>query len=140
MSRKIRVAIIQPSGNVHFMKVRDGHRFTDDKNNRYEPPTRGDFGKVSLFGIDVEIALYQSGIPKARPAWILPSPGLTGQDLQNVDGDWLLNLVRRALEENAKLQAKEWLILIACGISVLASIASAFMTWQLQKAISALGG
>lgn len=135
MASKIRVAIVKPSGNVEFKRVVDGQRFQDSSGNRYDSPKRNDICKVNILGIDFEVALYQSGIPKARPAWILPSPGLTGQDLNNVDGDWLINLVRRALLENEKEQLKNLILMILCGVSALASIGAAIMSWSVMRAV-----
>ena len=113
-----RVVIVYPNSDTEIRHVPRGVDFQDRQGRIYKPAGVGDVLKIRVYGIDYHFALYQAGIPKPRPYWVLPSPGLSGRDLMNLEGEWIVNLLRRALMGTDKITAKDWLLIGLCGLSV----------------------
>ncbi len=133
--RKIRARIVMPDGQLVKVNVNPGADFMKG-GKRYVAPGPGDTILETLLGFSYFVALYQFGVPKPRPYWIEPSPGLTGDDFENVDGEWLPKKIREALEDK---RAQEIKMNVLIGLGFAATGAAGLAAWFAYKVMHFLG-
>src|SRR6185503_19368722 len=108
MTKKlIHAFVIYPSGFVTHRKIAPDENFELKDQTKYLAPEANQVARCRFLGKEWAIACYQHNTPKARPFWTEPSPGLTAADFQNIDGEWLVTMLRRAMKGDSKLGTKD---------------------------------
>ncbi len=134
--KQIRAKIVQPSGRAVKVRVNHGENFSY-KGQRYEAANAEDLQLEEFAGFAWHTAIYQKGVPKARPYWIQPSPGLTGDDFENIDGEWLVKVIRQALKDDRAEQIKLTVVLFFAGGGFAAASLGCWFAYKIAQKLGA---
>lgn len=126
--------------NTRSFKSRDGKDFTGPAGGKYSAPNynEGEIIRISTILGDRMVAIYIQGITtplKIAQKDILPRE-LGPEDLENLKGDFLVTMLRKALHDSLNLRL--WVIVSSAlaGASLLASVYGAYYTYKLVQYVA----
>lgn len=127
---KLKALIVPPTGDAKLVKTK-GKDF-EFGGDGYKAPSANQINTMRVGVGKVRFAIYSKGVPIA---WTVSShkvvPGsYTGKDVLSVDGKYLTNVVREALDDESETKT---LLYIVIGVSVLSIIISGICAYLIYK-------
>lgn len=126
--------IIPPNGEARRVKGFNGKDFSYD-NKGYKAPNINEFSRVWLGLLKRKVVYYVEGIPTPIPmTGVKRDPrSYSADDVQTVEGEFAVKVVRDALQDEKKLELLVWVSLIVSALSLVLCIVNAVLVYKLGK-------